>query len=159
MLGIRRYRTDVSTLGARFISQFEGFRARPYHDAVGKPTIGFGHTEGVTMQSKALTLAKARTLLQSDLTKTYAPPVARLLKAEGIKTTAAEFNALVSAVYNLGPGILDRGRTLGDAIRSKDRHRIGDAFLVYDKADGQTLAGLTRRRHAERTLFLTGKYS
>ena len=42
---------------------------------------------------------------------------------------------------------------MGNAIRSKNRARIADAFLVYDKAGGRTLPGLTRRRRAERALF------
>jgi lysozyme len=67
-----------------------------------------------------------------------------------------EADALASLVYNLGPGILDDGRTMGSALRSRNRARIASAFLVYDMAGGQHLPGLARRRRAERALFLKG---
>lgn len=56
--------------------------------------------------------------------------------------------------YNLGQGIFARGRTMGDAIASRDHRRIADAFLVYHKAGGLVLPGLARRRRAERALYL-----
>jgi hypothetical protein len=36
-----------------------------------------------------------------------------------------------------------------------DKVAVGDQFLRWNKAGGQELAGLTRRRQAERSLFLT----
>lgn len=154
----------VSPAGAHLIADFEGGQSsdglfHPYQDAVKVWTIGYGHTAGVSASSKPLTKPQALALLRRDLNRVYAPPVRKLAKALGLKLNQNQFDALVSAVYNLGPGILDRGRTMGDALRTKDIHRIGDAFLVYDKAkrpDGQViaLAGLTRRRKAERALFL-----
>jgi lysozyme len=157
LLGVRR----VSAAGVHLISDFEGGQGRDglfhaYQDAVKVWTIGYGHTVGVSAGSRPLTKAQAQQLLRRDLNRVYAPPVRKAAKAIGLKLTQNEFDALVSAVYNLGPGILDRGRTLGDALRSKDRHRIADAFLVYDKAGTppRPLAGLTRRRKAEKALFL-----
>jgi hypothetical protein len=35
-----------------------------------------------------------------------------------------------------------------------DRTTVGDQFLRWNKAGGKELAGLTRRRQAERALFL-----
>jgi lysozyme len=148
--------SKISPAGTHLIASFEGFRSKPYRDAVGVWTIGYGHTAGVTASSKPLTEPQALALLRRDLNRRYAPPVAKTAKAIGLRLNQHQFDALVSAVYNLGPGILDRGRTLGDALRSKNRHRIADAFLVYDKAGSppRALPGLTRRRRAERDLFL-----
>lgn len=148
--------TKISPAGTHLIASFEGFRSKPYKDAVGVPTIGYGHTAGVTMSSKPLTEPQALALLRKDLNRVYAPPVAKVAKQIGLRLNQNQFDALVSAIYNLGPGVLSSGRTLGDALRSKDRHRIADAFLVYDKAGNppRALPGLTRRRHAERDLYL-----
>lgn len=152
----------VSSKGVAFIAEFEGGQGRdglfhPYKDPVGIWTIGYGHTDGVGPKSKPLTKKQALALLKKDINKKYTPPVLKALKAAGVRPTQNELDALVSAVYNLGPGILDKGRTMGDAIRSKSRHRMGDAFLVYNKAGSppKSLPGLTRRRKAERKLFLT----
>ena len=152
----------VSNRCVALVKGFEGGQSadglfRPYFDDNGNVwTIGYGHTKGVTAKSRPLTAGEASALLRRDLDEGYAPPVDRLNSALDLGLTQNEFAALVSAVYNLGPGSLDRGRTMGDALRSKNRPRIADAFLVYVKdADGQTLNGLLRRRGLERKLFLS----
>jgi lysozyme len=140
----------ISDRGVEFIAGFEGFVPHPYRDAVGVWTIGFGHTAGVSSRSKNLTRHEALALLERDLNRTYSPPVRRL----SMPLTQDSFDALVSVVYNLGPGVIGRGHTLGDALAHHDFHGAADAILLYDKAGGHALAGLTRRRHAERALFL-----
>lgn len=147
---------NVSEAGVNLIKSFEGFPygGRPYPDAVGVWTIGYGHTKGIGPNTKRITQRQADELLRRDLRDSYEPPVEIIAKALGLKLTQHEFDALVSAVYNLGPGILERGKTMGDALRAKSRSRIASAFLVYVKAGGQTLLGLVRRRKAERALFL-----
>lgn len=144
------------------VKGFEGGQSsdgmfRPYFDGHGNVwTIGYGHTRGVTPSSRPLTEGQASALLRRDLDEGYAPPVDRLNRALRLNMTQAEFDAVVCAVYNLGPGILEKGRTMGDALRTKNRERIANAFLVYVKdANGQTLPGLVRRRKMERTLFLS----
>ncbi len=167
-----RSATRVSKRGAEFIARFEGGASedglfRPYRDAVGVWTIGFGHTEGVNAGSRPLTRAQATALLRKDLDAKYGAAVKRLLHARGIRVSQKQFNALVSIVYNVGPGILEPGRSLGDALRASRvgsrrarwRKEVGDAFLLYDKAGGRRLAGLTRRRAAERALWMGGRYA
>lgn len=165
-----RNATRVSKRGAEFIARFEGGASedglfRPYRDAVGVWTIGFGHTEGVNAGSRPLTRAQATALLRKDLDAKYGAAVARLLHARGIRVSQKQFNALVSIVYNVGTGILEPGRSLGDALRgsrvdrTRWRARVGNAFLLYDKAGGRRLAGLTRRRAAERALWMGGRYA
>jgi lysozyme len=141
----------VSPVGVRLIADFEGCILHPYQDSVGVWTIGYGHTEGVGPSSKPLpSKTAAMDLLQSDLDRKYAPPVTRL----GLPLNQNQFDALVSLSYNLGPGILDTSHTLGQALARRDFKGAADAILLYDKAGGQRLAGLTRRRQAERALFL-----
>jgi GH24 family phage-related lysozyme (muramidase) len=140
----------VSPAGVALIAQFEGCRLEAYRDAVGVPTIGFGHTENVRMGDRLPSMLAARALLLDDLNKKYAPPVLRL----GLPLNQNQIDALVSVSYNLGPGILEPSHTLGAALRDHRWHDAADAILLYDKAGGQRLAGLTRRRQAERALFL-----
>jgi GH24 family phage-related lysozyme (muramidase) len=141
----------VSQAGVDLIASFEGCILHPYQDSVGVWTIGYGHTEGVHSGTRPLVSKRAAmNLLRSDLDKKYAPPVFRL----GLPLNQNQIDALVSVSYNLGPGILEPSHTLGAALRDHRWHDAADAILLYDKAGGQRLAGLTRRRQAERALFL-----
>lgn len=147
----------VSENGVNFIKEFEGFPngGRPYRDPVGVWTIGYGHIEGVGPNSKPLTKQQASDLLRHDLDKLYAPHVQKLK----LPMTQAQFDAIVSAVYNLGPGILAPDRSLGGALRSGSPAKVAAALRLYDKAGGRTLPGLTRRRNAEARLYTTGSYN
>lgn len=66
-----------------------------------------------------------------------------------------EFDALVSFIYNLGFGQLQKS-TLLKRIQER-KGDIEEAFLMWVKANGKTLPGLVKRRKSEATLFLTGK--
>jgi lysozyme len=141
----------TSQVGLDLITSFEGFRSQPYQDSVGVWTIGYGHTSGVGPNSKPITLAQARALLQAELKARYEPYV----NALNLPLNQNQFDALVSFVYNLGPGYFAKGSTMGDALRARQWSKAANAFLLYDHAGGQVLEGLRRRRVAERKLFLT----
>jgi hypothetical protein len=66
-----------------------------------------------------------------------------------------QFDALTSFVYNVGPGGVATSTGVGRALRAKNWKSAAEHLLDWDKAGGRTLAGLTRRRRAERKLFLT----
>lgn len=140
--------TRLSRKGAKFIAGFEGFSARPYRDAVGVLTQGYGHTgSGI---GGTWSPAKGLRVMRSD-----ADTVAQVVRGLPIKLNQQQFDALVSFGFNLGTGYFASGHTIGDAIRRRNYRAIADAFLLYDQADGHALPGLTRRRHAERRLFLS----
>jgi lysozyme len=145
---------NTGAAGIALIKEFEGFPfgGRPYRDPVGVWTIGYGHTEGVGPHSPRLTERQASELLERDLKKRYEPHVERLPVATLLNQN--QFDALVSFVYNLGPGAIAPDTGIGRALRAKQWHRAADEMLRWDKAGGQVLAGLTRRRQAERKLFL-----
>jgi len=144
--------------GIALIKEFEGFPfgGRPYFDRLGGVwTIGYGHTEGVGPHSPRLTERQASELLERDLAKRYegaveALPIAHLLNQN-------QFDALVVFVYNVGGGALSAGTGIGRALRARQWHRAADEMLRWNKAQatGQPVEGLTRRRRAERKLFLT----
>jgi len=172
--------TDTSAAGVKFIADFEGFLAVPSDKLDGHATVGIGHLihfgpvtdadrVGVWVdgqkQPGRLTREEAERLLARDLAQKFEPPVRRLFQDGGPLANRFEqtlFDALVSAAYNLGPGVVTPGtpgfETIGRAISAGDRKAIADALLLYDKSGGKALPGLTRRRRAERRLILTGQY-
>ncbi|KWD05997.1 muraminidase [Burkholderia ubonensis] len=141
----------TGTQGIELIKHFEGLRLARYLDAVGKPTIGYGHLilphERFT---RPLTPAEADALLRQDL-RSAELSLRKLLR---VPVTQQQFDALMSFVFNLGSGRL-RSSTLLRYLNAGAPARAADQFLVWNKAGGRPLAGLTRRRQAERALFLS----
>lgn len=158
-MALGRTPSKLSRSGARFIERFEGFRPSSYQDSVGVWTIGCGHTRGVGPRTghppdRPWSRFKGRRVLRED-----AAPLVALIKHawnEGFKRPIRqrELDALISFGFNLGPGYFTHGHDIGDAIRAGKRQAVADAFLLYDKAGGHRLEGLTIRRRAERDRFL-----
>jgi lysozyme len=134
--------------GLDLIKQFEGLRLKAYQDSVGVWTIGYGHTKGVKA-GMTINETTAEAFLVNDLESAEAD-VARLVK---IDLNANEHAALVSFVFNLGGGALSRS-TLLRKLNTGDRLGAASEFQKWVKAGGVTLAGLVKRRKAERDLFL-----
>ena len=130
--------------GINLIKQFEGCKLTAYRCPAGVPTIGYGHTAGVKM-GQTITQAQADEYLRQDLDK-YEKNVAKY--EAKYKWNQNEFDAMVSFAYNLGS--IDQLTASG----SRSKAVIAEKILLYDKAGGKVLAGLTRRRKAERELFL-----
>ena len=128
--------------GLKLIESFEGLRLTAYQDSVGIWTIGYGHTKGVK-QGQTITQQQAERFLQQDLAVAEAA-VNRL----GLTLSDNQFAALVSFTFNLGAGNLTKLLKNGLAAAA-------DRILLFDHAGGKALPGLTRRRTAERALFLT----
>lgn len=145
---------NTSRAGIALIKEFEGFPfgGRPYQDSVGVWTIGYGHTAGVGPHSRRLTEREAAQLLDQDLQHTYERAVEALPMADELNRNQAD--ALVAFVYNVGPGAISAETGIGRALRARQWQRAADEMLRWDEAGGRVLAGLTRRRRAERALFL-----
>lgn len=170
----------ISPKGVEFIASWEGFpnNGKPYNDPVGYATVGYGHLLGYRPVTAAdnravwvpgqktpgrLTKREARKLLKQKLRKTYEPPVRELFTTGPLrgKFRQGAYDALVSFAFNLGPGSVQGVpgfETLGRAIDSGSIGKVANALRLYDKAGGQALPGLTRRREAERLLLLSGIY-
>ncbi len=133
----------TSQKGIDLIKSFEGCKLTAYQDSVKVWTIGYGHTSGVKPGMK-ITQAQAEDFLKKDLAK-----FEKAVNAIKQDFNQNQFDALVSFAYNCGTGNLNKlctGRT---------KLEIGSKMLLYDKAGGKTLAGLTRRRRAENKLYNT----
>lgn len=138
----------TSDKGIELIKKFEGCKLTAYRDAVGVLTIGYGHT-GDVKEGQKITQKKADALLISDLEK-FEMGVNLLILAK-YKFTQNEFDALVSFAYNCGLGNLQKLTNYG----KRNKGQIADAIPLYNKAGGKVLNGLTKRRKAERDLFLS----
>ncbi|MCX4142799.1 lysozyme [Paraburkholderia sp. SEWSISQ10-3 4] len=143
--------TCTGTQGIDLIKQFEGLRLNRYLDAVGKPTIGYGHLILLHESfNRPLSESEALALLRRDLRSAELA----LRKLVRVAITQQQFDALMSFVFNLGAGRL-RSSTLLRYLNAGASSHAADQFLVWNKAGGKPLAGLTRRRQAERKLFLS----
>ena len=144
----------TSDKGLALIKSFEGFSARPYLCPAGVPTIGYGATyypdgRRVTMQDKPVSEADATAMLRSMLAS-YEAGVSRYVL---VPVTQGQFDALVSFAYNLGLGALNSS-TLLRLLNLRDYAGAAAQFARWNRAGGKVLPGLTRRREAERKLFV-----
>ncbi|HDC4579627.1 TPA: lysozyme [Enterobacter cloacae] len=145
---------QTSEKGVALIKEFEGCKLTAYQDSVGVWTIGYGWTQpvdgkpiraGMTIKQET-----AERLLKTGLVS-YESDVCRLVK---VGLTQGQFDAMVSFTYNLGARSLSTS-TLLRKLNAGDYATAADEFLRWNKAGGKVLNGLTRRREAERALFLS----
>lgn len=129
------------------IRQFEGLRLRAYKCPAGIPTIGYGHTAGVKM-GQVITRERAEELLRAEVER-FEGYVDRLVT---VPITQGQFDALVAWTYNLGPGALEKS-TMLRRLNAGDYTGAAAELERWNRAGGQVLAGLVRRRSAERALF------
>lgn len=133
----------ISQNGLKLIEEFEGCRLVAYQDSVGVWTIGYGHTKGVK-KGQAITKEQAEHYLQSDVGN--AEKVVNKYY-DRYKWNQNQFDALVSFAFNIGS--IDQLTAKG----TRSIAEISNKILAYNKAGGKALAGLTRRRKAEKLLF------
>lgn len=136
----------TSSKGIALIKSFEGCRLQAYRDSVGVLTIGYGHTGGVKA-GRVISQGFAEELLKADLTK-FERNVA---KYTPFVMNQNQFDALVSFAFNCGAGNLKK------LVSGRTPAQVAAKIPEYNKAGGRVLAGLTRRRQAERALFLSGE--
>jgi lysozyme len=136
------------------IQEYEGRELNAYKDSIGKWTIGYGHTEyAYVFQELGLALhpLQANVILDWDMERA-AKEVTKLLR---IGVTQEQFDALVSFVFNLGATALARS-TLLKKLNGGNYDGAANEFMKWVYAGDKPLAGLVRRRHAEKQLFLEG---
>jgi len=141
----------TSEVGIQLIKRFEGCKLKPYLCPAGYWTVGYGHVigNGKTKPEKQLyTQGEINELLRTDLAR-FEQGVLRYCP---VPLTQFEFDSLVSFSFNLGLGVLQRS-TLRRKILRQDKQAAARNILKYNKAGGQVLKGLTRRREAEYRMF------
>lgn len=140
-----------SATGLSLTESFEGLRLEAYQDSVGVWTIGYGHTGPDVSRGIDITTEQAETLLAADVA--WAEAVVN--RAVKVPITQPQFDALVDFTFNVGGANFVRS-TLLRMVNAGDYSGAADQFLRWNKAGGKALEGLTRRRAAERQMFLTG---
>ena len=148
---------NIGAKGLSLIKSFEGFESAAYLDPVNIPTIGYGATyyqDGtpVRMGDPPISESQALDLLAFQVRR-YADAVARYVQ---VPLAQEEFDALTSFTFNLGPEALRRS-TLLRKLNAGDYIGAADEFPKWNMAGGRVYPGLTRRRMAERALFLGGR--
>jgi GH24 family phage-related lysozyme (muramidase) len=146
-------RRQINAKGLQVIKSFEGLALTAYRDVVGVLTIGYGTTRGVRAGMR-ITRDQAEELLKIDLHR-FETAVSKLVK---VPINDNQFSALVSFSYNVGEGALGSS-TLLRLLNQRNYSAAANEFLRWNRAGGRALAGLTRRRKAERSLFLGQDYT
>lgn len=143
----------TSLEGQRIIKMFEGCKLAAYLCPAGIPTIGFGHTGPETRIGQKITQHQADEILTHDLQK-FESAIGRLCPL----ANANQFSAMVSLCFNIGEANF-AASSLRRKFNANAPLSAADEFLKWNKATVKgvltVLPGLTKRREAERLLFLT----
>lgn len=147
--------TALGMLAVATIGQFEGLRLVAYQDVIGVWTACYGETKGVAPGMK-FTKDQCDVMFVASLAEHEAGMRACLAAPDTLPVEV--YVADLSLAYNIGVGGFCRSSIAG----YQNAGRIAascDRFLLYDKAGGKVVAGLARRRQAERALCLKGARS
>lgn len=142
---------NIPEAATNMVKSFEGFRPNAYQDSKGVWTVGWGFIGDWVKPDTTITQDQAADML-ADKLQYYGQAVQKLVDMD--KTTDNQFAALIDFAYNLGVNALANSTLL-------KLHNLGctmiaaDQFLRWDHCNGQVLAGLTRRREAEKALYQT----
>lgn len=139
----------TSDNGIELIKRFEGLRLDSYKAVPTEKyyTIGYGHYGSDVYAGEHISKEHAEQILRDDLGDAEAA-VMRMAGMRGFRLNQCQFDALVSFTFNCGAKNLN---TLCQYPRSLTD--IGNKIPAYNKAGGKVLAGLKRRRAAEKELF------
>lgn len=152
---------DCTEKGYAVIRAFEGRALKAYRDAVGVWTIGFGITNydkwaveylgrpiGAGME---ITEEQAEYLLRESIRRDYAPAVAAAMP----NAKPNEIDGGTSFHYNTGA--IARASWV-KYWAAGNVALMRESLLAWNKAGGNVLAGLTRRRKREDAIIENGDY-
>jgi len=160
----------VSEEGLKLLKHHEGFRKKPYQCAAKIWTIGYGHAlyadqMRIPSTPEGMARRKAFPLRPEDNRVWSVEEIGELLVKDVVRFERAvtrfisvplrqsEFDALISATYNLGPGWLQRSQ-VRQKINRGDKKGAMESLRKYNKGGGVVLKGLDRRRKDEEVLFM-----
>lgn len=139
----------TSKRGINLIKQYEGLKLEAYRCPAGVFTIGYGHTAGVR-RGDVIDERRAEYLLKEDLKKFEA-----VVNRECPGINQNQFDALVSFTFNLGERNLLKSTLLKCVKANPNSLNIRTELLRWNRANGEILPGLTRRRRAEADLYFS----
>ena len=165
----------TSELGIQLIEHYESLHdgdlstigLQPKADPVGIITVGYGHAlckldgtwvkdmdEAAELFPQYMNIDQdtATELLMQDLESRE-----NAINSLQLNLEQCEFDALVSFTYNVGFGNLKSSTLLKRIINNDTPDNIYNAFLMWNKAGGTPMRGLTYRRQSEANLYNTGE--
>lgn len=160
----------LSQRGAADVRLHEGFVDHWYLDAVKVPTIGIGFTWGSSAfrdwwtkyrpgqpfaRGATMTKAEADTCLIHLCDLEYGAAVVKFLAGQAVQQHV--FDAMVSMVFNCGPGAL-KWNWAKEILAGDLKHAATLLRKTAITARGVKLAGLVKRREDEANLLLNGVY-
>jgi GH24 family phage-related lysozyme (muramidase) len=151
---------QISQNGIDLIKKFEGCSLCAYDDLTGRAcgindklqgtlTIGYGHTGSDVYQGQTITQSQADEILKRDV-KVYADYVNQA-QSNGIinfELNQNMFDSLTSFVYNLGQSNLTK------LCLYRTPTQVAEHITAYVNKGSVWEEGLTKRRNAEKDLFL-----
>jgi lysozyme len=135
----------------------EGLRLKPYLCPAKIPTIGYGNTfyengKKVTLSDPAITKEKAEQLMRWYVLTYVVPTIKKNVRVE---LNENQLGAIVSFIYNLGPGAFT-GSTLLKKINANPLDpAIRTEFGKWINSNGKPNNGLIKRRKSEADLYFT----
>ncbi len=147
---------EISSNGINFIKRHEAWRDKPYLDPKGVPTIGYGHTRGVTMKMGKISREEGERLLKEDLNRI------QNFSRRNIKVplNQNQWDAMTSFVFNTG-GLRnqDKKQTQTDFLKKLNSGMGTKAFEQefprWIHSGGKKLDDLIRRRGEEMQIART----
>lgn len=148
----RKVEATVTKDGALKVEHVAGPQyLKAYADIVGVWTICDGDTKGVR-PGMVETEAGCQARLERQLIA-HAAPVLKCVP--GLKGRDNQLVASVSLAYNIGPSGFCRS-TVARRFNAGDWRGGCDAMMMWNRAGGRVVPGLTKRRERERALCLKG---
>jgi lysozyme len=144
----------VSENGIDFICQWEKLALEPYNDGAGYMTIGFGHRVREGEHFKRIDEDQAKDLLMSDIEDVEI----KLSDCIEREISQEQFDACVSLAFNIGNHAFERSTLLQKLNHGRPFKEVSPQFDRWVFAGSKKMAGLVKRRAAERKLFETGEY-
>jgi GH24 family phage-related lysozyme (muramidase) len=142
--------------GLALIQRFESFSPTVYICPAGYPSVGYGH---VVLDGESDRFAgginedEAEDLLRHD----SGIAECAVLRLITVPLTDGQFDALVSFVFNVGAGGLQRS-TLRRKVNLEEHSAVPAEFIKWVWAGGRKLKGLVRRREAEARMYQTDNH-
>lgn len=141
---------EYSLSGRHLTEQFEDNgqpRLVAYQDSRGVWTIATGHTAGV-VEGMTCTPEQGEQWLIDDLA--WAQGIVN--RYITVTITQGEYDAMVDFTFNLGAGNFEHS-TLLELVNDGKIEETADEFDKWDHCGGKVVAGLLRRRQAEKLEF------
>ncbi len=138
---------NISKEGLSLIKKFEGCELEAYLCPAGVWTIGYGHTKDVKEGDK-INKEEADYLLQEEMIE-YESYINDFVE---VPLNQNQFDSLCSWVYNLGPTNL-KNSTMLRVLNEEKYADVPQEIKRWNKAGGEVLDGLIKRREAEAKMF------